>query len=121
MAGDYPIIIEQGATWPDYEESGEAFITVTQDGGTPIDLTGWTAILTAWANYDAEPFLKLTTDDGGITLGGVAGTVDLYLSAADTSGLTTQKGVYNLKLISPGGSVLRLLQGTTTVSREGKP
>lgn len=84
----------------------------------PIDLTGFTAKMegrTAYLGLPA-PFFTLTTENGGITLGGVAGTVRLYMSAATTS-LLSLNGVYDLKLISSGGTTTdRAMQGSVTIS-----
>ena len=117
-AGTYPIIIEQGATWPDYEEPGEPFFTWLDDLGEPIDLTGWTGEMVFKANYSADPFITLTTENGGLVFGGASGTIDPFLSDEETSALTVLKGIYNLKLFTPSGSAVRLLEGPVTVSRE---
>lgn len=75
----------------------------------------------------------LTTENGGILLGGVAGSIVLLMSDAQTSslwseGLTAQKtsggldvyvgGRWDLELISPSGRVSRLMHGRLLLSPE---
>jgi hypothetical protein len=90
------------------------------ENGTAIDLTGFTARMHMRDAVDAAtPFLTLTTENGGITLGGVAGTVDLLATAAVTSAITATAGVYDLELIAGDGvTVTRLLEGLVTISPE---
>jgi hypothetical protein len=67
----------------------------------------------------ASAILTLTTENGGITLGGAAGTITLSATAIVTAALTAPfSGVYDLELVSGGGVVTRLLEGVATVSPE---
>jgi len=84
-----------------------------------VDLTGYTARMQARvAITDAIPVFELTTENGGITLGGTAGTIDLYLSAVATAAMSWDTAVYDLELISPTGDVIRYIAGTATLSPE---
>ncbi len=88
----------------------------------PIDLTGYTAKLEAkYSISDADPFLSLTTENGGITLGGSAGTVEINADAAATLALTAGVGVYDLQMTSGAGVVDYLLQGKMTVQKMVTP
>lgn len=110
--GNYPLTIYQGATF-------NQRLIWQDDTQTPIDLTGYTARMMARASQaDADPFLTLTTENGGIALGGAAGTIDLYMSDTATAALTAPIGLYDLELESGGGDVTRILQGTLTISKE---
>ena len=110
--GDYDFTIYQGAT---FSQS----IAWQDENGTPINVTGSAARMQMRASQDeAAPFITLTTENGGIALGGAAGTVTLTISAADTSTLTATGGVYDLEIISPGGIVTRLLQGAIIIIKE---
>ena len=101
----------QGAT---FEES----ITWSDDAG-PVNLTGYTARMQAREEYEsATAFIDITTGNGGITLGGAAGTIALLLSATATAAITAEHGYYDLELVSPTGRVYRLLQGKICVSKE---
>lgn len=112
MTATYNMTIRQGATF--------TRVFTRKDGnGDPIDLTGFTAHLQMRKHVDsATPFVELTSEDnGGITLGGAAGTIALNISAEDTSNIVINSGVYDLKLISED-EVIRVLEGSITVSKQ---
>jgi hypothetical protein len=112
MAGRYNIVIEQGATF-------DRLITWKDAAGSPIDLTGYSARMQLRASHTAQAVLiELTTGNGRIALGGVAGTVRLTIAAADTAALASGMCVYDLELVSGGGVVTRLLEGSCQVSPE---
>ena len=67
---------------------------------------------------DSSAILSLTTENGRIALGGGAGTITLTVSASDTAALTAGNGVYDLEIVSSGGVVTRLIEGSYTISRE---
>lgn len=86
---------------------------------TPVDLTGCTARMQVRAKVNAsEVLLTLTTENGGIALGGTAGTIELLIDADDTAALTWAAGVYDLEIVYPGGQVRRLMYGSVSVSPE---
>lgn len=88
------------------------------ESGTPVNLTGFTARMHMRETLEAaDPFLTLTTENGGITLGGVAGTIELLASATQTTAITATSGVYDLELVS-GANVTRLLEGLVIISPE---
>lgn len=107
--------IYQGATF-------RKRLTWTAPGGTPIDLTGCTARMQVRSEVESlDVLLELTTENGGITLGGAAGTVELYAGATATSAITWQSGVFDLEIVFPGASpddVDRIAQGSISVSPE---
>lgn len=85
----------------------------------PVDLTGCTARMQVRSEIESPVvLLALTTEDGGIALGGAAGTVDLYVSDEDTAAITWTAGVYDLEIVHPSGEVTRLIQGSVSVSPE---
>jgi hypothetical protein len=97
----------------------------TFKNGSPAvvtDLTGYTARMQARGSIaDANPpLLTLTTENGGITLGGVLGTIDLFLSATATAAITWTEAVYDLELIgpTPNFDVTRRIYGPIVVSPE---
>lgn len=84
-----------------------------------VDLTGCTARMHARSELaDPTILLDLTTENGGILLGGVAGTVEIVLAASETEAITWTEAVYDLEIVFPGGRVRRLLKGTIAVSQE---
>lgn len=111
-AAQYDFTIEQGTT------VAKVF-TYKDDSNANIDLTGYTARMQARATIDASsPLIDLTTENGGITLGGAAGTVTINISATETAAYTFTTAVYDLELVSAGGVVTRLLKGTITLDKE---
>ena len=110
-AGDYDILIEQGATFELH------IVYETGNPATPVDLTGWTARMQVRTNYKAPdpPLMSLTTENGGITVGS-AGQVDVVGAATLTDLLPAPKVcVYDLELVN-GVTVRRVLEGSATVS-----
>ena len=89
---------------------------------TPIDLTGCAARMQVRPEVESSTvLLELTTANGGITLGGVAGTIELYVGATATAAINWEGGVFDLEIIHPGAlpdDVTRIAQGTVSVSPE---
>jgi hypothetical protein len=112
-----PLKIYQGATF--FESWAWSTAPDESSAYTPVDLTGCTARMQVRAKIDATtPLLTLTTENGGISLGGTAGTIELLIDADDTAALTWTSGVYDLEIVYPGGQVTRLAYGSVTVSPE---
>lgn len=111
LAGTYNIKIDQGATF--YRR-----ITLTEPDGTLYDLTGYTARMQIRRELsDDDVVIELTTDNGMILLGGEDGTIDLMMSAEDTSDIT-RDGVYDLEIVDDGDNVYRVLKGSVRVNLE---
>jgi hypothetical protein len=112
MAAKYSYEIEQGATFL------PPLITWKDETGVAINLTGWTARMQIRPNVSSDTILvSLTTENGGITLGGIAGTIQLTMTADATAALTWADGEYDLELVN-GAYVKRLLRGKVKVSKE---
>lgn len=110
--GNYDITIYQGASF-------NQLLTWRDENNALVNLTGYTARMMARnAAGASSPFLTLTTENGGIALGGAAGTITLSMTPAQTAALAPANGVYDLELASAGGTVTRLLQGSLFVSAE---
>ena len=112
-AGIYNLIVEQGATFT-------RVITWKDSDDALVDLTNYTARMMARVNFtDASPIFELTTENGGIALGGAAGTITLTISATDTAAFDAQvHGVYDLELIDSSSVVTRLIRGNVKFDRE---
>jgi len=112
-AGKLKLEIEQGATFRK---------VLTWRYGTPLaamDLTGCTARMQIRAEITNDTVLhELTTENGGITLGGVAGTITLVIEPTDTAAFTWEEGVFDLEIIFSPTEVRRLVYGPVTVSPE---
>lgn len=109
-AGAHDFTIEQGATF-------EPVITYRDPEGVAIDLTDYTARMMAKEKHDSESYINLTTENNGIVLGGVEGTIQLSLSAEATGAIEVDRGVYDLELVT-GEKVYRLLRGHILLDRE---
>mgnify|MGYP006899605461 FL=1 len=121
IAGNYNIVCEQGATFirvlqlkqPDPSDpTGNTYI--------PYDLYNHTARMQVRRTYESSTFqVELTTENGGISVepGDEQGIIYLSMDDATTAGLTSD-GVYDLEIVSPGGSVNRVIRGTFTLNLE---
>lgn len=110
-AGTYNIICDQGATLT-------RTLTYKDSTGALVNLTGFTARMQVRADVEStSTVLSLTTENGGITLGGVAGTVLITATATQTAALTAGDYAYDLELVS-GATVTRLVQGSFLVRPE---
>jgi hypothetical protein len=109
-AGRYTFSIEQGATW-------DQTLTWSIDGA-PVDLSGFSARMMVRASVAAPTAILVLDDVAGIDLGGVAGTIRLSRSAAQTSAIPAGSFVYDLELVSASGFVTRLLEGAFRVKPE---
>lgn len=111
-AATYNFQIEQGATllkpivWKD-------------STGAAVNLTGYTARMQVRQNASAEEvLLELSTANSKISITPLTGTITMIFSAATTAAIDWKRGKYDLELISPDGTVTRLIEGEITVSRE---
>ena len=110
-AGTLNFTIEQGATFN--------LLLTWEIDSVPVNITNWTARLQARVDVeDSEVILSLTTSNGGITLGGAAGTISLDQTATQTTLLPAGTYVYDLELISAVGAVTRVVQGELNISAE---
>lgn len=111
LAGSYDITVDQGATY-------SQVFTWKDSNGAAISLVGWTARMQVRQMPPVSAtIIELTTENGRISLGGVAGTVTLTISAADSDDLPVGAFAYDLELIN-GSTVERLIMGSFTVRGE---
>lgn len=109
-AGELNLAVEQGTTFSQ---------TLTwKIDGTAVNLTGYTARMQARDDVTSTTTILSLTQGAGLTLGGVAGTIIIALTATQTAALVAGNYVYDLELASSGGVVTRLVQGTLAVSAE---
>lgn len=122
-AGTLNLTIEQGSTWEyalkwcEYDENNPPNYE-----GDPIDLTSYTARAQIRKRKSSDTVqIEMTTENGRIVLGGVEGTITLYLTAEDTAGLNFNTGKWDLELVYLDGEtevVRRLVEGDVTLSKE---
>lgn len=111
MAGTYDIVCDQGATFT-------RVFTWQDSSGVPVDLSLYTARMQVRATVaSASTLLSLTTENGGIALGGAAGTISITATATQTAAVAAGCYVYDIELVT-GATVVRLVQGQFTVDAE---
>ena len=114
------MLIEQGATL-------DLTLAYKDSGSVPVDLTRYSARMKIRDNYAdsaATTYFALSSslwaDGTGLTLGGVSGTIRIFISAESTSLQSFDTAYYDLELVT--GStypiVTRLLEGTVKLSKE---
>ena len=100
---------------------GETFVrslTYKNDDNTPVDLTGYTATMMIREDLDsAVVAMEISTNNGRITLGGAAGTIDIEVSSTDTDQMAEGTYVYDLVIEDGSSVVTRLLEGTLEVKK----
>ena len=82
-----------------------------------VSLIGYLARMQVRDSYDSETvLLDLNSFDtnGGLTLGGTSGTIDIIITPEQTA--TLKSGLYDILLTSGSGDDIRLAQGKITVS-----
>ena len=107
------LVIEQGATFR------RTFTWLTGTPSAPVNLTGYSARMQIRkTTASSAVYATLTSANGGIVLGGAAGTIELFISAVDTAAYSWSTGVYDLELVAPSGDVRRLIGGAVRVDPE---
>jgi hypothetical protein len=111
-AAIYNFTLEQGTTTV-------KVITYADADGNPINITGYSARMQMRPSVGSQiKYLDLTSSPAvGIAINGPLGQITITISAA-TSATVPTDGVYDLELVDGASAVIRLLQGTITVSPE---
>ena len=121
-AGRYNLLIEQGATF-------EIELQYKDSNGVVVDLTGYSGRLQIRPSIGSPTAYlclssSLNADGTGLNFSGsngstppTSGSIGVYISAATSSMLTFNTGVYDLEIAS-GSFVSRLLQGNVQLSKE---
>lgn len=85
----------------------------------PVNLTGFTARMQVRETIESTTTLvSLTTENGGVTLGGTAGTIDITITATATALLDFDSAVYDLEVVSAGGVVTPVAYGNVYLNDE---
>jgi hypothetical protein len=87
-------------------------------GRFPVNLTGYSARLQVRETHRSPNTLVSLTTENGITLGDKQGTIQIVIPADVTTYFHPTNYVYDLELVSPGGEVTRILEGTFKVTPE---
>jgi hypothetical protein len=81
------------------------------ENDAPYDLTGCSAAMQVRSEDDATVYLELTTENGGIALGGTAGTIDLFVDKTDSRLIDWKIGKYDFWLTLSNGDSMPLFEG----------
>jgi len=84
---------------------------IDEDNSTPLNLTGYTGRMQVRDKRTGTLVYTLTTENGGLSFGGAAGTITFYLSDADTDTPAYDKCKYDLEVINTIGDVIPLIAG----------
>jgi tRNA threonylcarbamoyladenosine modification (KEOPS) complex Pcc1 subunit len=120
IAGNYNILCQQGSSFGRVIALEQPRTPTEADPSEyePYVLTDHTARMQVRRTIESTtPLITLTTENGRISINGASGLINLSISAEDTAALTSS-GVYDLEIISSGGLVSRVIQGTFTLSPE---
>jgi hypothetical protein len=110
IPGKYNMVCPQGSTF-------NKQLTYSIDS-VNVDLTGYQARMQLREKHTSTTFqLALNTENGGIVLGGTAGTITINIDASATSALVAKEYVYDLELLS-GSTVTRIIEGKFIVTPE---
>jgi len=108
--GRYNFTCPQGSTF-------QSTITYKIDD-VPVDLSGYSSRLQVRETHETTDYIVSLTSNDGLTMGGSAGTIDILISAEDTTNFITGDHVYDLEIISPSNTVNRLIEGRFNVTPE---
>lgn len=103
MANHWDFAIEQGSTFV-------RTLTITRNGRT-LDLTGYRALWQFRPSIQSQTVIIQLTNVSGLTLGGVAGTILMLITASATDAITSYAGVHELRLTDATGAILPRLRG----------
>jgi len=94
-------------------------IQYTQDDEvTPIDLTGATAKMQVRDTAGGTKLaFTLTSPDGGITIDGPTGTINVIATPTQTSKLFYPKSSYDMMVIDSNGNKIKMIEGFMTLER----
>lgn len=106
------------------DTSAAAFGTHVANSGylawlTPHSLDDFTARMQIKDRVGGTPLHTVTSAPlGGIVLSDAEKTIEIKISATTTEGFLWSSGVYDLEMISAGGTVFAILEGAVTVGAE---
>ena len=109
----YPVDVRDGVA---YKRSDGA--KAPDSDLVPADLTGCEIYMPLRAKIDAATdLMMLSTLNGGIANGGVAGTIDIHISDEASGAIAWTAAVFPVDIAHPSGDVTRLAIGSISVSK----
>ena len=111
IPGKYNIICPQGTTF-----SQQLIYSLNN---VPMNLTGFSARMQIREKHTTPHYqLSLTSSNGGLVLGGEAGTIIINVSSTQTTAIHAKEYVYDLELVSSSNLVTRIIEGKFIVTPE---
>jgi hypothetical protein len=88
----------------------------------PTPLTGYTGVCVIKKHWFSSTAIHtLTTENGGMVLGTVDGSIQLLIPKATTASFTFRNAVYDVDLSTAGGYETRVFKGNVVNHREASP
>jgi len=111
VAGTYNIVCDQGSTF-------RRDLIYSGSDGVPIDNTGMSARMQVRPKEGSGTvLLSLTTENGGLILGGADGSIQIVVSAVQMALVPAGKHRYDLELVN-SGEVMKPVRGAFFVRAE---
>lgn len=107
MATISNLVIDQGTTF-------SSIISLTQQDGTPMDLTGYTVKSQFRKSYQSSSATSFTASVYDAT----AGKIRLQLVPTDTTSIQAGRYLYDIELTSSSGEKSRALEGLVILTPE---
>jgi hypothetical protein len=107
MATISNLVVDQGTTF-------SSIITITNQDGTPMDLTDYTVKSQFRKSYQSSTAINFTAS----IYDAAAGEVRLQLDPADTTGVRAGRYLYDIELTSPLNEKIRALEGLVILTPE---
>jgi len=107
MATISNLVIDQGTTF-------SSIISLTQQDGTPMNLTGYTVKSQFRKSYQSSSATSFTASVYDAT----AGKIRLQLNPTDTSSVQAGRYLYDIELTSSSGDKSRALEGLVILTPE---
>lgn len=109
---DVPIRIYQGETY------NPPVISYVDSNGNPINLTGYTAVMSAKQTINSTNFLfQATTANGQLVINPLLGTIAISIPSNVTAPLAPVSGWWDLFIYSATGLATRLVGGRITIAQ----
>lgn len=108
----YDILVDQGATL-------NRALFLKNSAKRPVDISNYIGRMHIRDVTNSSVIVKtLTTENGGLTIYGPTGRVDVFLKPSETDDLQAKDYVYDLELESEEGDVTKIVSGKLTVRAE---
>lgn len=91
-------------------------LTWLDSNGSPVNLSGYGAVMDVIRDGATDPALELSTANGKLSITGVAGTIDILFELSDLASLNGSY-LYDLLLTKSPNDPIRLIAGQVNVAQ----